>query len=183
MKRLPMLLTLIGLAASVDQASTLVTFDDPNQTGQPGATLMFSGVLSNGGPDTVFLNSDTLNLVGNSFTVTDLFFSNVPVSLDPGQSSADIQLFAAMLLNPFSDLPGDYIGTYTLLGGEDSNAQDVVGSGTFSVTANTVPEPSSSLELGICLALLIGLRWRRKRLVFTEKRTDDAVKTSLLHAA
>jgi len=41
------------------------------------------------------LNSADLNLAGNSFTpdFIEPFFNNVPISLGPGQSSGDIQLF------------------------------------------------------------------------------------------
>jgi len=75
----------------------VVVFDNSNQTGNPGGTLQFFGVISNTGSDTVFLNSDTLTLPGLSFTIADQFLNYVPVSLDGGSSSGDIELFDVTL--------------------------------------------------------------------------------------
>src|ERR1017187_2401881 len=66
-----------------------ITLDNPIQTGYPGDTLVFAGVLTNSGQATVFLNGAILNLAGDSFTVDfiDPFFNNVPISLDPDRKS------------------------------------------------------------------------------------------------
>jgi hypothetical protein len=165
MKRFMVLGALAVSGASSGWAgSILITFDNPNQTGMPGDTLVFMGVISNGGSSTAFLNSDGLNLLGNSFAVNDLFFSNVPISLDPGQSSPDIELFDVTLNNPFTDLSGTYTGTYGLLGGVDGNAQDMLGSANFSVTeTSSVPEPSSNVLLAAALGALVGVHRGRSR--------------------
>lgn len=157
MRRFLMLLLVIGVGAA--RADFMMTLDNPNQSGNPGDTLMFNGVLSNTGLTTIFLNSVDLNLAGTSLSpdFIDPFFNNVPLLLDPGQLTSHILLFDVFVENPFTDLPGTYAGTYTLLGGVDSNAQDVLGSVDFGITVpNAVPEPSSLLLL-FGVLLLIGL--------------------------
>ena len=161
MKRL-LILFVFGLAAASGRASILITFDVPDQRGGPGDTLVYTGVLSNGGLETIFFNSNTLNLAGSGFLVTDLFFLNVPFSLDPGQSSSSIELFNVRVNDPFTDLPGAYAGTYALVGGIDSNAQNIIGSAEFAVTVGALPEPSTVALLVIGLVALVGLHRRRQ---------------------
>src|ERR1700761_7570665 len=72
-----------------------VVLGDPDQTGAPGSTLQYLGSITNTTGNTIFLNSDDLNLAGlpGDFTIDDQFFNTVPISLDAGQSSGDIELF------------------------------------------------------------------------------------------
>jgi hypothetical protein len=164
-----LLCTLIFVAGGVAARGDIltITFDQPDQTGSPGQTLSFFGTLVNNSPDTVFLNSDDLTLNGLSFTVTDNFFTNVPISLapsgQPGDSSGNIDLFDVAIANPLLDPAGTYSGSYTVLGGANGSAQDVLGSAGFSVTST--PEPSSVyLLLAVLAATLIPItRKRRKR--------------------
>src|ERR1035438_73547 len=88
-------IAMLLLAGSIAQADIVITLDAAAQTDSPGNTLIFSGTLFNSSPDTIFLNGADLNLAGNSFTpdFSDPFFANVPVSLDPGQATSDIELF------------------------------------------------------------------------------------------
>ena len=161
MKRIIMPFILAVLAALSVRAA--IVFDDPYQFGQPGDTLVFTGVLSNDGSATVFLNSDYVNLLGNSFALNDLFFNNVPFSLDPGQSSSDIELFDFTLNNPFTDSSGTYPGIYNLLGGVNSDVQDMLAFTNFSITETSpVPEPASIILLASALAALVVVRhtWR-----------------------
>ena len=163
MRRYLILLLLLGAAAA--HASVLITLDNPNQTGNPGDTLMFNGVLSNTGLTTVFLNSVDLNLAGSSFSpdFVDPFLNNVPFVLNPGTTTSDILLFNVLVNNPFTDLPGTFAGTYTLLGGPDSTAQEILGSVDFGITVpDAVPEPSSFLLMFGAL-LLIGLTIVQRR--------------------
>lgn len=152
MRYLALLLSLLVSCGGTAYASLLITLDQPSQTGSPGDTLIFSGVLSNPDPERTFLNSVNLNLAGSSFTVNyiDQFLNNVPISLGPGESRLSIKLFDVLLNLPFSDPFGPYIGTYTLVGGIDGDSQDVLFSADFTVTAqekggSPVPEPSTFL--------------------------------------
>lgn len=178
MKQVLFVFALFGAAAATARADVIFALDNADQFGNPGDTLIFTGILSNTGLSTVFLNSADLNLAGSSFTpdFIDPFFNNVPISLDAGQSSADIELFDVMLNDPFTDPLGKYTGTYTLTGGVDSNAQDVLGSVDFSVTATNgtspVPEPSS---FGLLAAALAGIVIQHRRSRFIVARLQFAI--------
>ena len=155
MKTLLNILILGALATAGAWGGIVVTFDAPSQTGHPGDTLHFSGVISNTGSDIVFLNGDPLTLAGASFTITDQFFATVPVSLDGNTSSGDIDLFDVTVSNPLLDPPGKYLGSYGLLGGVDGDASDNLGSANFDVTTGSgttgTPEPSTGFLLGVAL--------------------------------
>jgi len=101
------------------------------------------------------------------------------MTLDSGFSSGDIELFNVALANPFTDPFGNYPGSYTLTGGIDGNAQDVLASADFSVTAqqSTVPEPSSLFLLGTSLFIFSFVRWPRYG------AQDAAATPALKHAA
>ena len=144
------LATLATAAAKADPVT--ISFDQPNQTGGTGQTLQFFGTITNNTGATIFLNSDDFTLAGLSFSITDQFFSTVPVSLAPGASSGDIELFDVTLSDPLLDAFGTYAGDYTLVGGIDGDAQDVLGSTAFSVTST--PEPST---IGLLFTGLAGL--------------------------
>jgi hypothetical protein len=148
------------VAAKAD--SITITFDQPNQIGKAGQTLEFFGTIKNNTGSTIFLNGDSLNISGLSFTILDQFFTTVPISLAPGSTSADIELFDVVLSNPLLDPIGKYTGSYTLLGGTDDGAQDNLGTSSFSVT--TVPEPSSVYLLlgGVPVASAMLRRLRSK---------------------
>jgi hypothetical protein len=162
MKTLLCTLILATLGTAVAKADDItISFDQPNQTVVAGETIEFFGSITNDTASTIYLNSDDLNLEGLSFTTTDQFLSNVPISLSPGgqpgDSSSDIELFDVTASDPLLDAVGVYSGTYTLFGGADGNAQDNLGSTAFSVTTEApVPEPPSIyLLLGGILVTLI----------------------------
>lgn len=157
MAKLFILASLLTTGAMVGRADVVVTLDNPLLTGAPGDTLMFTGTIQNDGLEPTFLNADSLNLAGSSFSTIDLFFANVPVSLGAGESTGDIELFDIVLSSPFLDSPGNYGGTYSLFGGVDENALDLLGAADFAVTAsqvNTVPEPQSLAAAILALAIL-----------------------------
>jgi len=162
MKTLSNLLALAALAAAGARAGDItITLDDPTQTGNPGDTLSFFGTITNDSADTIYLNSDDINLSLPDATEIDNFFASVPASLTGGQSSGDIDLFDVELANPEADPFGTYSGTYGLLGGADGGAgtaQDNLEQVSFSVgvepAVTSAPEPSVLFELGTLLALL-----------------------------
>ena len=88
------------------------------------------------------------------------FFSG-PISLDPAQSSGLIDLFTVEI--PAGTQPGSYAGSFTVLGGLNGDAQDIVGSAAFSVTVRnqpaSVPEPVTwALTGAALLAALVAFR-------------------------
>jgi hypothetical protein len=133
-------------------------FDQPDQAGPPGSTIQFFGTIFNNTAATIYLNGDDLNLGGLSFTVDDQFFNNVPLSLAPFGNSGDIELFDVHVSNPLLDTPGNFPGTYDVLGGVTPDAQDVLGSAGFSATVT--PEPGS-FGLLLAGALVLGVRKAR----------------------
>lgn len=166
MKILISLFALITLAAAGASASIItITLDNPNQNAPAGATVSFFGTITNTDPNSgdapVYLNSDTLDFGKTDATVDDNFFANVPLSLAPGASSGDIDLFDIILANPEADLQDSYAGEYTILGGMDggaNTAQDVLAQVNFSTT----PEPASLLLFGSGL-VCIGWFYRRRK--------------------
>jgi hypothetical protein len=124
-------------------------------SGSSGSAVTFDGTLLNTTGSIVFLNSAGINLAG-AFTPPDEdtgpFFADAPVSLAAGASTSVIDLFSIDIPGPF--MPGQYPDTFTILGGADVNAQDILGSTEFTVqvSGSTVPEPGfRSLLIVVCL--------------------------------
>jgi hypothetical protein len=167
MKPFLQMFALAVAAVTVAEAGVVFTLDNPDQTGLPGNTLQFFGTITNTGTDTVSFNSDNFNFTGGaSFSTTDLFFSNAPISLDGGLSSGDIELFDVSLTDPFTDSFGLYGGSESLIGGANGDSQDVLASADFSVTAqapdSTTPEPASFIMAGAGV-LALALKARRRK--------------------
>jgi hypothetical protein len=145
------LLLTIGLSSAAAHADT-VTFTLTNSTqyigGAAGGTLTYevtaTAPVSNGAP--VNLNGDGFN-VGAPLTLDDTdFFADAPFFLNPGDSDT----FDAFTVSvPAGTTPGNYIGSFTVLGGAGA-AQDKLGVVNF--TAVVTPEPSSLLLFGTGLA-------------------------------
>lgn len=155
-------LLLAGLSWAVTYADTVdFTLTHPMQTVTPGGTLSFTAMvnapLNNGAP--VYLNADTYSLDAPvTITVDDSsFVFNFPPVLNPGDSTTDV-LFNVTV--PLNEALGSYTGSFTLQGGADSTAEDVLASDPFTldVTSGTPvtasPEPSSLL---LCLSGVLGL--------------------------
>ena len=162
------LIAMFMLVGSFAKAGIIITLDTPAQIGSPGDTLIFTGTLFNNSSDTIFLNGGDLNLAGNSFTpdFADPFFANVPLSLDPGQATSDIELFDVLINDPFTDPFASYNGSYTLSGGADPAAQDLLTSVDFTITAqngtSVVPEPSAFALLATALTAIVAVRCKRR---------------------
>ena len=136
------------VAQSACKADTIgISLTQSSLPATAGSAVTFSGTLANSTAATVFLNSAGINLSG-SFSPSDEdttpFLVNAPFSLGPGGSTSSIGLFTIDV--PRSIASGLYSGTFTVLGGTDENAQDVVGSADFTVqigSTSPVPEPGS----------------------------------------
>jgi hypothetical protein len=165
-------LTAFG-AALACAGSITVTLDQPNQTGGPGDTLMFFGVIANTGADTEYLNSDSLNVSATTgdFTTDDgPFFANAPLSLASSASTADIELFDVLIVSPFPDAFTSYTGLFTILGGADGGSSDILTDPAiaFSVSVESgTPEPSTSMLVlaGFVACALIRRNLIRRNLI------------------
>ncbi len=161
------------LAAPAARAQTVLTqtvftLTPADQTGSAGSTLHFTGLLTNTGTTSVFLNGEfpTFNAPpqGLSFDTTP-FDSGAPTSLAPGTSYSG-GFFDVSITAPVA--PGTYLGNLTITGGADGSASDTVASSPFSVTVQSpaaAPEPAPLAGLGLA-ALGVGgllLRARRRR--------------------
>ena len=153
MKTLLCTLMLAALGSVAAKADTVtITFDQPSVSASAGDTFQVFGTITNTSGSTVFLNGDSFTLTGFSLSITDQFYTTVPFSLASGESSGDIELFDVTVSNPLLDAPGVYGIGYTVLGGVDGDAQDVVAgppksavsiSVTTTAGPSAVPEPAS----------------------------------------
>jgi hypothetical protein len=169
------LAALTCLAAEAEAQTFDLTLLDPDASVTQGTTsIAFDAIISNPSlTATLYLNGDSFSTSSTLLTVNDSpFDANAPISLAPGQSSGEIELFDVDLSKTIP--VGTYSGSnvFSILGGADG------GSGTafsdladakFSVTVNgptsvMAPEIDSSSALS-ALTLLVGclivLRGRR----------------------
>ena len=156
------LLSTIGLSSAAAYADTItLTLNNPTQVTAPiGATLLFNATIS--APSTnkanVFLNGDDFT-VSSPLTFDDTdFFLNFPVLLNPGQSVTDVLFTITTPAGPVGLFPG----SFTLLGGSEGAAQNILASENFQVVAT--PEPSTFLLIGTGLSGLAAIVRRRRSL-------------------
>jgi PEP-CTERM putative exosortase interaction domain len=131
-------------------ADTLnLSLANPVQTAAPGSTVSFIATVSapSSNAATENLNSDSFN-VDSPLTLDDSgFLLNFPFTLDPGQSFTDL-LFSVDI--PSGTALSSYNGFFSILGGADGDAMDVLSTVQFQVnvgSASAVPEPGSIVLL------------------------------------
>jgi hypothetical protein len=149
------------LHGATARADTLaINFIPSTLTAAPGQTVTFSGTVTNLANATIDLNSCDLNLPGQFTTdscVDFLFFA--PLSLGPLETSAPFDMFTVTVNQPFTGPLGlQPPGTFTVLGGLDTDSQDVLGQATFAVVVT--PEPGTFVLLGLALMMAFALRRR-----------------------
>ena len=173
MKTLINLFALAVLVSAGAKADIIISLDNPNQTGNPGAILNFFGTITNNDPNSddapIYLNGDPWVLLPDDASFEDNFFAAYfPVFLPPGASSGDIDLFDVALANPEADSFGLYTGSsYGLVGGADGGAQtasDNLAQASFSIdvepASSPTPEPGT---LWLLLPAAMVPVWRRAR--------------------
>jgi hypothetical protein len=160
---LSILATVLLAAATARAGVVTIGLDSPLLSGNPGDVLPFSGTITNNTSDVVYLMSDNFSPLSGLIpaAIDDLpFFTNAPLFLDANESTGDIGLFNVTI--PIALTPGNYGGTFTLLGGAGLDSQDVLGSADFTVQvlaaqpASGVPEPATLplLAVGVCTLLV-----------------------------
>ena len=140
-KCLLLILACVLLGMQTAHAQLLFSLNPAGQTGMPGTTLTFNATLINAGASVVFLNGASTIVPGAGlFLDPNPFFNNFPLSLASGESfTKDI---FSVSLDP-AVLPGDYTGSFTIIGGSDSSALDDLATQNFlvSVQANHTMVP------------------------------------------
>ncbi len=167
------LAVLVVLPAAVKADPITFTLDDNHVVAQ-GSSVTFFGTLSNGGDPGRFINGLSFSFdsgAPGSISFDDsAFFTNVPAFLGSGASTGLVAFFDAVVsaLVP----PGVYSGSVTVLGGDDDQADNILGTQEFSITVvpggqDPIPEPATMLLLGSGLAGAAALRRRKRRQVPT----------------
>jgi hypothetical protein len=164
-------LALFACGTRADSDTLDFTLSPASQTVVDGTlVVVFNGTISNpSATDTIWLNGDDTSTNSGLVTVNDLGLINVPLFLDPGQSSGLITDVFEVDLDP-TLTPGAYTGTFSILGGADGGSYtdfaDLVDT-NFSVTVtpetvSTAPEPGALLLLatGLVGTLMLKKRFR-----------------------
>jgi hypothetical protein len=159
---MPVVLAALIFIAQTCSAQLLMSFNPAVQTGHQGDLLTYNSTLANTGVSTLYLNAINYNGL-NSDIVLDptLFFVNAPFFLSGGETwSGDV--FTTQI-SPTATA-GDYVGSFTVIGGTDPGALDDLASQTFQVTVApiaNVPEPGPVALGASAILILLLLAGRR----------------------
>jgi hypothetical protein len=156
---------LLTLSATYAAPILNVNISPASQTGVPGQILTFSGTLENVTNNNVFINSNSLTFGLSGIGVLDdsLFLTNAPLFLGPLETTKPFDFFTVTI--PTLQTPGLFTGVFTVLGGADDLAADILGSNAsiqvqVSAPSAAIPEPATFLLLPAGVALLL---WKRRR--------------------
>ena len=142
-----------------------------------GSSITVEASLTNiASTDTIFLNADSWATASPFLSIDDTpFFTNAPLTLDPGASTGTVALFS-VLIDPNTPIGTYDFNSFSIFGGIDGSASDALGGATFSVAVNSahVPEPTVSLLL-VCSGLLAVVR---KTMMWNVKATTWATKST-----
>jgi hypothetical protein len=115
-------------------------------------SVTFSGTLTNTGATPLYINGDN---VSSALPFDDTaFLLNVPAVMSAGQTITT-SLFS-IILPPGTPI-GLYPGTFSILGGDDASASNLLSSAPFAV--QVVPEPATWMTIFAALPVA----WIRRR--------------------
>jgi hypothetical protein len=138
-----------------------LTFDVSPVSASPGEDVEFTGTLTNNTDETIYINADSFTFAIPGALDDSPFLNNAPISLAPDQVSSDFEMFDVMI--PAGTPNGEYNGVFTVLGGSDANALDVLNTISGSFGVQVTPEPAALPFLGIALGALVYARRRFSR--------------------
>jgi hypothetical protein len=148
------------LAVATYADSVDVTLTQTSQIAAAGSTITFDATITNlSSTDAIFLNGDSSVTSSSLLTVDDTpFLANFPLSLDAGEVSGPFALFD-VFIDPSTPTASYDFNSFSILGGLDGDASDIIGGANFSISVGSViatPEPGT-LVLLLSALLTIGV--------------------------
>ena len=138
MKKSQLIFVLACLVLGMAEASAALTvsLDAPVVNAAVGTSIVFTGTLTNTDATAqIFLNDAQVSAPGGLALLPNVFFSNVPGILLPGESYTGPIFSVALAANA---APGDYNCALTLKGGADIFAAGTLGTAGFTVLSPLV---------------------------------------------
>src|SRR5262249_46094466 len=150
---------LVLMASTVSATPITLFFASSLLSASPGATVTFTGTVTETGGTTTFLLGDVVSVAPPLVEDDTPFLNNFPIQLNGNQSFTDAILSVSV---PLATAPGLYAGTFAILGGVGTLASAPFAVNVTTTTAAT-PEPATLSLLGLGVAGLIAKRARRRQ--------------------